>query len=115
MPTYEYECKKCGPFEQFQPITAKPLRTCPTCKGRVKRLIGAGGGFIFKGSGFYQTDYRSKSYTDAAKKDSGDSGGAAKETKKESVPASKETKKEAAPAAKETKTESTTKKEQAKS
>jgi putative FmdB family regulatory protein len=63
MPTYEYECKKCGhPFEAFQSITAKPLQKCPQCGGKVRRLIGRGAGIIFKGSGFYQTDYRSDHY-----------------------------------------------------
>lgn len=58
MPNYDYECKKCGVFEVFQTMTAKPLSECPTCKGKVKRLIGAGAGIIFKGSGFYCTDYK---------------------------------------------------------
>lgn len=59
MPTYEYECVKCQhKFEIFQSMTAKPLTKCPKCGGKVKRLIGAGGGVIFKGSGFYTTDYR---------------------------------------------------------
>ncbi|MDO9542725.1 MAG: zinc ribbon domain-containing protein, partial [Kiritimatiellia bacterium] len=63
MPTYEYECKKCNRiFEVFQGITAKPLRKCPDCKGKIRRLIGRGAGIIFKGSGFYQTDYRSEHY-----------------------------------------------------
>lgn len=64
MPTYEYKCEGCGhQFEQFQSITARPLRKCPTCKkDRLVRLIGSGAGIIFKGSGFYQTDYRSESY-----------------------------------------------------
>jgi putative FmdB family regulatory protein len=68
MPTYEYECDACGHgFEQFQPITAAALRKCPRCaKPRLRRLIGAGGGVIFKGAGFYQTDYRSESYRKAA-------------------------------------------------
>ena len=68
MPTYDYTCEKCGyEFEQFQTITAKPIRKCPRC-GRegVKRLIGVGAGIIFKGSGFYETDYRSESYKKAA-------------------------------------------------
>lgn len=70
MPTYDYECKKCGHvFEVFQSIHADPLKKCPKCKGKIQRLIGGGGGILFKGSGFYQTDYRSKSYTEAAKKD----------------------------------------------
>ena len=76
MPTYEYECKRCGRiFELFQPITAKPKRTlaadCEECDNRapVRRLIGTGAGVIFKGAGFYQTDYRSESYKRAAKAD----------------------------------------------
>lgn len=66
MPTYEYECKKCGRFEVFQRITEEKLKKCPTCKGTVKRLLGAGAGIIFKGTGFYQTDYRSDSYRRAS-------------------------------------------------
>ena len=71
MPTYDYECSSCGKaFERFQPITAKLIRVCPACGNRtLKRLIGTGAGIIFKGSGFYQTDYRSKSYEKAAQKD----------------------------------------------
>jgi putative FmdB family regulatory protein len=67
MPTYEYMCENCEhKFEQFQSITAKPLRTCPKCKKRkLKRLIGTGAGVIFKGSGFYETDYRSENYKKA--------------------------------------------------
>ncbi len=67
MPTYDYMCESCGyEFEQFQTITAKSLRTCPKCgKRQLKRLIGTGSGVIFKGSGFYQTDYRSESYKKA--------------------------------------------------
>jgi putative FmdB family regulatory protein len=71
MPTYEYECTKCGHvFEVFQSITAKPLKTgCEKCKDNVpiRRRISAGAGVIFKGSGFYETDYRSESYKKAAK------------------------------------------------
>lgn len=73
MPTYEYECAKCGKtFEVFQSMKDDPLKTCPNtkCKGKVKRLIGTGAGLIFKGSGFYITDYRSEGYKQAAKKDS---------------------------------------------
>ena len=64
MPTYEYICQKCEHhFEQFQSMTASPIRKCPHCgKNSVKRLIGKGAGIIFKGSGFYETDYRSDSY-----------------------------------------------------
>jgi len=64
MPTYDYICENCGhQFEQFQSITARPLRQCPKCsKRQLKRLIGIGSGVIFKGSGFYQTDYRSENY-----------------------------------------------------
>jgi putative FmdB family regulatory protein len=68
MPTYEYICDNCKhQFEQFQSIKARPIRKCPECgKLRVQRLIGAGAGVIFKGSGFYQTDYRSEGYKKAA-------------------------------------------------
>jgi len=67
MPTYEYICESCGyEFEQFQTIKARPMRKCPRCgKASLKRLIGVGAGIIFKGSGFYQTDYRSESYKKA--------------------------------------------------
>ncbi len=70
MPTYEYECKKCGyRFELFQSMTDKPKKRCPKCKGPLRRLFGTGSGIIFKGSGFYATDYRSKEYQDKFKKD----------------------------------------------
>ena len=70
MPTYEYQCLKCKRrHEAFQAITAKPLTKCPKCRGKLMRLISSGAGFLFKGSGFYITDYRSKSYQDAKKKD----------------------------------------------
>ena len=62
MPTYEYECKKCGHrFEAFQQMADKPLERCPKCSSSVKRLIGMGAGIIFKGKGFYATDYKNKS------------------------------------------------------
>ena len=72
MPTYDYKCNACDhTFEEFQSITAKPIKKCPECgKMRVKRLIGTGAGVIFKGSGFYETDYRSDGYKKAAKADS---------------------------------------------
>lgn len=71
MPTYEYVCDACEhTFEEFQSITAKSLRKCPACgKNKLRRLIGTGAGVIFKGSGFYETDYRSDSYKSAAKAD----------------------------------------------
>jgi putative FmdB family regulatory protein len=69
MPTYEYRCAACKhEFEQFQSIMAEPLRKCPQCgKLKLQRLMGTGGGIIFRGSGFYQTDYRSESYKKAEK------------------------------------------------
>ena len=70
MPTYDYKCLACDVrFEKFQGITAPPIEECPECSGKVKRLIGAGAGLIFKGSGFYTTDYRSDGYKESAKKD----------------------------------------------
>jgi putative FmdB family regulatory protein len=78
MPTYDYECEACGhAYEVFQNISEEPLKKCPECrKNKLKRLFGTGGAIVFKGSGFYQTDYRSESYKNAAKKDS--SGGESK-------------------------------------
>ena len=74
MPTYDYECQKCGhAFEKFQSMTEERLKTCPECKGKVKRLIGTGAGIIFKGSGFYETDYRSDSYQKGAQRASSSS------------------------------------------
>jgi len=78
MPTYEYVCEKCGQqFEKIQSMAARPLTICPEdeCvqkrwgKGKVKRVISGGAGLLFKGSGFYITDYRSEGYKEAAKKD----------------------------------------------
>ncbi len=91
MPTYEYECTKCRKtFELFQSMKDAPLTTCPKdrCrqktwgKGKVKRMLGTGAGVIFKGSGFYITDYRSEGYKAAEKKESGGGG----ESKPESKP-----------------------------
>jgi putative FmdB family regulatory protein len=93
MPTYDYQCEACGhEFEKFQSITAPAVRKCPECKKmKVKRLIGTGAGIIFKGSGFYQTDYRGSDYKKAAEKDnaakSSDTSG---KTKSESQPAKTE-------------------------
>lgn len=82
MPTYEYKCLDCGiRFDRFQSITEDPIQECPECSGQTKRLIGAGAGLIFKGSGFYITDYRSDGYKESAKKDkesSSSSGGDSK-------------------------------------
>ena len=91
MPTYEYQCEKCqGTFEIFQSMKDDALEVCPQEKccmeawgeGKVKRLVGAGAGLIFKGSGFYITDYRSQKYTEAAKKETGskETGGAKTES-----------------------------------
>lgn len=95
MPTYEYHCEKCGhEFEVVQSMSAAPLKTCPEdlCaqkkwgRGKIKKQIGAGAGLLFKGGGFYITDYRSEGYKQAAKKDT--------------TPAKSESKPEAKPAAK---------------
>ena len=82
MPTYDYKCDACGhAFEKFQSITAAPLRKCPQCEqNRLKRLIGIGAGVIFKGGGFYETDYRSDSYKKAAAKDKPSSEGESKKS-----------------------------------
>ena len=105
MPTYEYACEKCGhQFEIFQSMKDKPLTVCSKekCKlkkwgkGRVRKLLGTGAGLIFKGSGFYITDYRSENYKQAAKKETsassggGESKGSAAEGK--SAPAKSESK-----------------------
>ena len=99
MPTYEYVCKKCGhEFESRHSISAAPLKNCPedSCgqkkwgRGRVTKKIGAGAGLLFKGGGFYITDYRSEGYKSAAKKDVAP---AKSEAKPESKPAAKPEKK----------------------
>ena len=99
MPTYEYQCDKCGhEFEKFQSMSDRPLTTCPKdrCKqktwgkGKVHKLISSGAGLLFKGSGFYITDYRSENYKNAAKKESG---------AKESKPATSDTGGDSKPAA----------------
>src|SRR5215510_9067583 len=71
MPTYDYECDACDhAFEEFQSMLDKPLKKCPKCgKAKLRRLIGTGAAILFKGAGFYQTDYRSDSYKSAAKAD----------------------------------------------
>ena len=98
MPTYDYKCRACGhTFDELQSFSEPPLKKCPACKkNKLERLFGGGGAIIFKGSGFYETDYRSESYkagakseSDAAKpaEDKGTSDGA--KTKGESKPAAK--------------------------
>jgi putative FmdB family regulatory protein len=84
MPTYEYQCGECGhEFEAFQSITAGSLRKCPECgKLKLRRLIGTGGAVIFKGSGFWQTDYRSESYKSGAAKEKKASEGSSDKSKK---------------------------------
>lgn len=86
MPTYDYECTACGHrFEEFQSISAEPLTKCPACKKKkLQRLFGTGAAIVFKGSGFYQTDYRSDSYKKAAAADSGSSSAGKSEGKSES-------------------------------
>ncbi len=76
MPTYAYQCAACGhEFEKFESIKAKPSKDCPACKKKkAERQISGGAGFLFKGQGFYTTDYRSSSYKEAAKKDSSTTG-----------------------------------------
>lgn len=80
MPTYDYECDACGhKYELFQSITEEPVKKCPACgKKKARRLFGTGAAIMFKGSGFYQTDYRSESYKKAAKADKDSSGGSSK-------------------------------------
>lgn len=87
MPTYEYECRSCGHlFEEIQSITAPPKKKCPKCNGPVERLISGGGGIIFKGSGFYTTDYRSEAYKKKVKEESSSSEGQKKKETKKSLP-----------------------------
>lgn len=87
MPTYDYQCSACGHlFEVFQRMNDRPKRTCPKCKGRVKRLIGTGAGLLFKGSGFYITDYRSAGYKKDAKADVSPPSPPAKAAKPETPP-----------------------------
>ena len=80
MPTYDYVCSACGHrFEEFQSMSSNPLKKCPSCKKlKLERLIGTGAGVIFKGSGFYETDYRGDSYANDKKKDSESSSSDAK-------------------------------------
>ncbi|MBO4345669.1 MAG: FmdB family transcriptional regulator [Victivallales bacterium] len=101
MPTYDYVCEKCGDhFEHFQKMSSEPLSVCEKCGGHLKRLIGSGVGIIFKGSGFYCTDYRSKGGSGAPQNDAKPAESkSASETGTEAKPAPK-TEAAAAPAAK---------------
>ncbi|HYV36622.1 MAG TPA: zinc ribbon domain-containing protein [Gemmataceae bacterium] len=111
MPTYDYHCDACEhDFEEFQSFSDKPLTKCPMCgKKKLRRLFGTGAGVIFKGSGFYETDYRSESYKQGAKADQDKSGGGdgkktdagkTDTTAKSDTAPKTETKSEPAPAAK---------------
>ena len=103
MPTYDYQCDACQhKFEEFQSINAEPLTKCPQCKKKkLRRLFGAGAAVMFKGSGFYTTDYRSESYKKSAGADKPASeSSSSSESKSESKPAEAKPKAEAKPAAK---------------
>lgn len=91
MPTYEYVCKACEhAWEEFQSIKSDPTKKCPECgKSKAQRIISAGGGIIFKGSGFYQTDYRSDSYKKGAKADKPASDSSSSDSSKSSSSESK--------------------------
>lgn len=92
MPTYEYECKSCNyRFEEFQSITDEPIKVCPKCGKAVRRLFGGGMGIIFKGSGFYTTDYKRSSAITGGN-GSSKSKESRSESKTESKPTSSETK-----------------------
>src|SRR6185295_19943853 len=101
MPTYDYQCDACGnKFEHFQSISAKLLKTCPKCKKKkLRRLFGTGAAVVFKGSGFYQTDYRSDSYKKTAEAEKKSSEPAASESKSDSKPADAKPAAESKPAA----------------
>jgi putative FmdB family regulatory protein len=110
MPTYDYECDACGhTWELFQKITDDPVKTCPTCKKRkARRLFGTGAAIMFKGSGFYETDYRSDSYKKGADKDkkatsdsSGDKKSGSKSETKSSSKSESKSKTESKPKKKE--------------
>jgi len=93
MPTYDYECDACGHrFELFQSISADPEKKCPECKKlKLRRLIGTGAAVVFKGSGFYQTDYRSDSYKKSAAADSSPSSSSSEKASSEKSSSEKST------------------------
>lgn len=105
MPTYEYVCRACRhEFERFQPITSSPVRTCPKCgRKRVERKIGIGAAVLFKGGGFYETDYRSESYRKTEEAEKKESEKVSEKTsEKKPAESAKTTDSKVAPAAKET-------------
>ncbi len=91
MPTYDYVCDNCDhDFELFQQMTASVKKKCPECgENKLRRLVGSGAGIIFKGTGFYETDYRSKSYRKAAEAEKNGATGSGKDKKKDGKKASK--------------------------
>ena len=99
MPTYEYVCDACKhAFDEFQSFSDKPLKKCPKCKkSKLRRLFGTGAALIFKGTGFYQTDYRSESYKAGAKADTPPAASESKDAGKSDASAKSETKTEAKP------------------
>ena len=109
MPTYDYECDACDhKFELFQSIMADPEKKCPKCKKmKLRRLIGTGAAIVFKGTGFYQTDYRSESYKKSAASDSKSSSESKSESKSDST-SSAETKSESKSEKSESKSDSST-------
>ncbi|MEE9584027.1 MAG: zinc ribbon domain-containing protein [Candidatus Brocadiales bacterium] len=87
MPTYEYECRHCGHvFERFESIRSSNRKKCPECRNTANRLIGTGSAIIFKGSGFYQTDYRSKEYKKQVEAEKGTSADKGKTKEKGKCP-----------------------------
>ena len=100
MPTYDYICDACGhEYEIFEPITSTPRNDCPACKElKLRRKIGAGAAILFKGSGFYQTDYRSESYKKAAQADKSSSEPAGNKASSDSKPAESSTSSKSEPA-----------------
>jgi len=91
MPTYEYECTKCRyKFEKFQSMKDLPVRKCPKCRSKVKRLLGRGAGIIFKGSGFYETDYKRKGASRSETKTESKSPGLPADSKAKAATAKKE-------------------------
>lgn len=90
MPTYEYECPQGHSFEVFQKMTDKPVAKCPECGKKARRKISGGAGFLFKGEGFYITDYRSEDYKKKASSESGDGGGKSEKSDKPEKPDKKD-------------------------